>query len=139
MVKTCSSCKKEKSFSEFHRRGSNGYQSICKLCRATDDQDRYLRTAKHHSAVRSRRRAALIVWSQTLKEGRPCADCGGVFHPIAMQWDHVGTDKKINVADAVKRGWSKARILAEIAKCELVCSNCHAIRTWQRRRERDVA
>jgi hypothetical protein len=65
-------------------------------------------------------------------------DCGGSFHPAAMQWDHIGTDKRINISDAVHKGWSRARILTEIAKCELVCSNCHAVRTWTRRQQRDV-
>ena len=55
-------------------------------------------------------------------------DCGGTFHPAAMQWDHVGTDKTINIADVIRIGWSQRRILTEIDKCELVCANC-AVRT----------
>ncbi len=34
---------------------------------------------------------------------------------------------------AVQRSMSKRRVLEEIAKCELVCANCHAIRTMHRR------
>jgi hypothetical protein len=69
-----------------------------------------------------------------LKSG-PCTDCGGIFHPAAMQWDHTGSDKLADVSDAVSKLWSKARILAEIDKCELVCANCHAVRTYTRRME----
>ena len=50
-----------------------------------------------------------------------------------MQWDHLpGTQKLMNLADIVHIGATRERILAEIAKCELVCANCHAIRTYTR-------
>jgi hypothetical protein len=126
-VKTCPSCEKEKPFSDFHRRGPTGYQGICKLCRKADDKDRYEKDPQRHAKVRRQRDAEILVWATALKEGAPCVDCGGSFHPAAMQWDHIGTDKRINISDAVHKGWSRARILTEIAKCELVCSNCHAV------------
>jgi hypothetical protein len=132
-------CGKKKLITEFHRRGPNGYQSWCKLCRKVDDGARYLATSEYHAKVRRSREAELAAWAQSLKEKRPCVDCGHSFHPVVMQWDHTGTDKKINISDAVKRGWSKAHILAEIAKCELVCANCHALRTWLRGRKRAIA
>jgi hypothetical protein len=47
-----------------------------------------------------------------------------------MDFDHVGEDKLMNIAKMAGLSW--ARIEAEIAKCEVVCSNCHRIRTWQR-------
>ncbi len=34
--------------------------------------------------------------------------------------------KEVMVSDAVRRGWSRRRIEAEIAKCEVLCANCHA-------------
>ena len=64
-----------------------------------------------------------------LKDG-PCTDCGGRFPPECMDWDHL-RDKKFDLANANTR--SPASILAEIAKCELVCANCHRIRTKGRR------
>jgi hypothetical protein len=47
-----------------------------------------------------------------------------------MQWDHPPGTKKVAPVSALYRG-KRARVLAEIAKCELVCANCHAIRTYQ--------
>ena len=61
----------------------------------------------------------------------PCADCGGVFPPYVMDFDHVTGEKELNVSRALRV--SVARMLAEIAKCEVVCSNCHRIRTYERR------
>ena len=61
-------------------------------------------------------------------------DCGGSFHFRAMHWDHIGNDKEENVSVMVLRGLGRKKILAEIAKCELVCANCHAVRTYKRER-----
>lgn len=130
--KSCCECKLRKPLTEFHRRGE-GHQAICKTCRRRDDRDRYDLDSVRHGDVRRRRRLWLGEWAFEYKRDKPCTDCGVSFHPAAMQWDHIGDDKEMNVSDAVRHGRSKERILAEIAKCELVCANCHAVRTYERR------
>lgn len=73
-----------------------------------------------------------------LKSSRLCADCGGQFHPAAMTFDHLpGTTKRSEVSALLQSGYRKV-LLDEIAKCELVCANCHAVRTFLRRSERDL-
>ena len=69
------------------------------------------------------------------KRDKACADCGTVFPPAAMEWDHLpGVDKLSDVSSlVVSRHCCKRVILAEIAKCELVCANCHAVRSEERR------
>ena len=72
-------------------------------------------------------------WLNGLKSG-PCTDCGGTFPSCAMTWDHLpGSIKLFEIGP--NWSYSKQRILAEIDKCELVCANCHAIRTYNRKRE----
>lgn len=61
----------------------------------------------------------------------PCADCGNLFPPCAMDFDHVDGEKFSGVAEM--KSYSMERIKEEIAKCDIVCSNCHRIRTFQRR------
>lgn len=65
-----------------------------------------------------------------LKEASPCSDCK-IFYPCyVMDYDHRNpADKLIGVAGLVSRGNKWERIEAEIAKCDLVCANCHRIRT----------
>jgi len=58
-------------------------------------------------------------------------DCGGRFHPVAMDFDHV-QEKTLSVGTLVSAGFSEKRIEEEISKCELVCANCHRIRTYKR-------
>ena len=49
-----------------------------------------------------------------------------------MQWDHLpGRPKTGDLANLIRKH-NKRRILDEIEKCELVCANCHAVRTLGR-------
>jgi len=66
-------------------------------------------------------------------KNNPCVDCGGRFHPCAMDFDHLdGTTKRATVSELVSKAKPLEVILAEVAKCELVCSNCHRVRTFTR-------
>ncbi len=67
-------------------------------------------------------------WMDGLKN-RPCEDCDKSFPPYVMDWDHVRGEKKFVLSATLANNISRERILAEIAKCDLVCANCHRIRT----------
>jgi hypothetical protein len=70
-----------------------------------------------------------------IKAGRPCADCGETFPPYVMHWDHLpGHVKVADVGTMVSGGWNREAIRNEMKKCELVCANCHVMRTVQRAR-----
>jgi hypothetical protein len=49
-----------------------------------------------------------------------------------MQWDHLPGAPKLGDISSGLRSFSREEVLQEIAKCELVCANCHAIRTFRR-------
>lgn len=61
----------------------------------------------------------------------PCSDCKGTFSPCAMDFDHVADDKEFAIGSR-GRYVSLDDLFTEIEKCEVVCSNCHRIRTWKR-------
>ena len=66
-----------------------------------------------------------------IKENNPCAECG-VFYPhYMMEFDHVRGGKKFNIGNS--HGHSLEELLDEIDKCEVVCANCHRMRTYLRR------
>ena len=60
----------------------------------------------------------------------PCLDCGKRYPPYVMHFDHVKGEKKFNLSQAAAKATGLAKVLEEIAKCEIVCANCHAERTW---------
>jgi len=85
-------------------------------------------------ARRRQRLSATIAWNRELKQATPCAGCGGTFHPDAMSWDHLpGTVKLDDISNLIRRRFRRQVIIEEMAKCELVCANCHAVRTFERR------
>jgi hypothetical protein len=66
------------------------------------------------------------------KESLPCMDCLVYYPHYVMDFDHVAGEKLGNVSALAKRG-SRKKLWGEIEKCELVCSNCHRTRTFNRR------
>jgi len=64
---------------------------------------------------------------------RPCADCGGSFAPCAMDFDHRDPSSKRSAVTRMIGRAGTARILDEVAKCDIVCANCHRLRTFVRR------
>lgn len=70
----------------------------------------------------------LLIWSL---KNKPCTDCHLEYPPYVMQFDHVRGEKYKAVGQLTKR----TEIFEEVKKCEVVCANCHAIRTWERRNQ----
>jgi len=83
------------------------------------------RTVKNNRLIRLRNK----LYIDGVKGTNPCADCGVSYPPYIMQFDHIVDGKRGNVADMARSGFSIENLKAEIAKCELVCANCHAERT----------
>jgi hypothetical protein len=134
-LKLCPRCGEVKPLTAFSKNPSRkaGVHSICKACRRFNDHERYERIqgrSIEYQPLRSER--GRRKWLRSLKEGRPCADCGRVFLPEAMQWDHKPGFEKLFEISAAYAGWTREAVLAEIAKCDLVCTNCHIIRTFAR-------
>ena len=66
-----------------------------------------------------------------IKEKSICQDCKQKYPHYVMDFDHVSGEKVGNVS-RMMRSHSWEEVLQEVEKCELVCSNCHRERTWQR-------
>lgn len=69
-------------------------------------------------------------------KSRPCADCGVRYPPYVMDLDHV-RGKKVRNVGLIKTYATTAVLRAEIAKCEVVCANCHRIRSHNRRETKE--
>jgi hypothetical protein len=134
-MKYCPRCDQVKPLSAFARHAGrrDGLQPYCKSCRAEIDHERYEREVGRlvpRSFQRSERGRG--AWLTSLKQGRPCTDCGRVYPHQVMQWDHRPGFEKLGEISVDFWGRSRQEILAEIAKCDLVCANCHTIRTFER-------
>ena len=81
-----------------------------------------------HQELACRRRiyADRRVFIDSLKDV-PCHDCGGKYPPYVMDFDHVNGEKRRVLSRMAH--YSPERILEEAAKCDVVCANCHRIRS----------
>lgn len=59
----------------------------------------------------------------------PCFDCKDWFLPWQMEFDHLPAFKKMW---GIHRVPNDRVLFNEIAKCQLVCANCHRNRTYER-------
>lgn len=87
-------------------------------------------TYMQKAAVNKKKQRAELRAIISKAKDKPCADCGTKYPSYVMQFDHIGK-KNFSIANAVN-GIAKERLLHEISLCEVVCANCHAIRTHKR-------
>lgn len=144
--KTCQLCEVEKPATDFHKMKSSedGLHPYCKQCKKEyasklyeNDKERILMVkAKWRDVVAASANMArreLRAYNRKLLDelkSVPCADCKNSFDSVCMDFDHL-ENKRFTISQCVH--YTTATLLAEIDKCEVVCANCHRIRTRDRR------
>lgn len=83
------------------------------------DKERKLRKQRERHA---RTRAKLAEY----KASRGCADCGEEDSRV-LQFHHRG-DKRFQISHYVGLAWDT--LMREVAKCDILCANCHIKRHW---------
>lgn len=126
MKKTCSTCKEEKHLSDFRKdqSRSDGYRSDCKLCARSYHQSKY--TERYGEKARQRvqtNRDANKIKILEIKLANPCLFCKE-SEPICLDFHHPESEEKeFGIANNTSRKWEQVE--KEIAKCVVLCSNCH--------------
>lgn len=97
-----------------------------------DGQTHYQRNKQQYMDRVKQRQSDMNLSLRSLKSAVGCVDCGNKDWRV-LDYDHLPEfTKSIGISKAVGLGWSLIRIMEEIKKCEVVCSNCHRIRTLTR-------
>jgi len=126
-MKVCTSCAQELPIEKFKKRGgrqSHTYYSMCNRCL-------YIKYTRPLVEQKTKE-----IHKYQMEKG--CADCGYNAHPAALEFDHTpGTEKKFNIGEEIGNR-SREALWEEIAKCDVVCANCHAIRTATRRQRVEI-
>ena len=107
--------------------------NYCRPCRSDYKREHYLANKQRYVDQARAQKQRLSIerngYLLGLFAANPCADCGET-NPVVLEFDHL-RDKCFNIGSALPyRNWKS--ILAEIAKCEVVCANCHRKRTASR-------
>lgn len=129
-MKKCIKCAELKEVSEFYDRAVKK-SNTCKSC-AKDYAKKYnslLGSKLKRSARRKKERQYVQAYIKNIKN-KPCLDCGVLYPPCVMEFDHVRGKKKERLSRMLSATLNTVK--AEIEKCELVCANCHRIRTQKR-------
>lgn len=142
ILRPCSHCQALKPLVEFSPRTAGGHIAACRSCMGGYQSKRYYRDVEksrktaRESAIKIRTPKQVFV--NAIKAATPCTDCGRFFPAVCMDFDHLpGSDKVADVAQMANgTQYSLAAIEREIAKCEIVCANCHRIRTSKRPKHR---
>jgi hypothetical protein len=134
-TKKCPRCKVDKSVEQFNWKNKGiKLQAHCKICQAECSSKWYYKNSGRLKEKASKRNQAMRLSASKYlidyKESLPCVDCGGRFPHYVMDFDHIAKDKIACVSRMKSR--SLKIIINEIDKCELICSNCHRARTWNR-------
>ena len=142
-MRACTKCGELKPLDQFPpvRRGEPKLQSWCRDCFAEANARNY---RKNHQREKTRllrqvaeRRAEVREKIIEYLHEHPCVDCGE-RDIVVLEFDHIG-EKLGNISALANGGRSWATILAEIAKCEVRCANCHRLKTLQRSSPRRAA
>lgn len=117
-LKECAECGCLKRHDAFRLYRGRTRAAICRACR----NDRH-----------KQKQAVLREPVNAYKNSRGCADCGWNGHPGALDLDHrPGEDKVHAVSQMIARLRPLEEIMAEVAKCDVVCARCHRLRTLRR-------
>lgn len=132
-MKRCPSCSVAKPYSEYNKALSrkDGVQSICRECGRRKSKEGYVRNRPAFRERAKAQRKREMEYVASLKS-KPCMDCGGTFHFAAMDFDHRDSNEKIGTVSYMAGQINRKALDEEIAKCDLVCSNCHRVRTFNR-------
>lgn len=105
--------------------------------RNADDQKaaskrHYLANKARYLERNKRYRKNLSRYVNRLKEEKPCADCKKNYPYYVMDFDHLEGVDKIGIISYLCKTGRIGAMKKEILKCEVVCANCHRIRTHTR-------
>jgi hypothetical protein len=136
-TKVCSRCGKEKPLSSFKPNVSrpDGVQGWCSKCDSHYHKEYYKKNkARWKSKYRKSRKEARVrnrEYVYSVLSNARCADCGTTDVRI-LEFDHVNGKKIDNISAMVSNAAAVDTIASEIDKCDIVCANCHRIRTLER-------
>jgi hypothetical protein len=125
--KECSDCGKSSTETAFPPR----HGRICRACLATRGRNYYHKNKGNGTLHFERTRKERLDMLSDYLYDRGCLDCGTTDIRV-LEFDHVRDKKIMSVSEMLRNHWAWDKIQSEIDKCDIVCANCHRIRTYTR-------
>jgi hypothetical protein len=126
-TKVCSNCKIEKSLDDFlwKNKSKNLKHSRCGECYKEIRKKSYEKNKDYYLKKNVRLRKHNAEWYIDYKNDKSCLVCGE-SESVCLDFHHLnGKDKDFSVSNMMYSTYSKEKIMKEIEKCVILCSNCH--------------
>jgi len=130
--KKCIRCKILRNPSSFANNSNWTKHTICKTCHNKYASEHYRKNKSKYKENLRRRQKIAHDFINDIKSKNPCKDCGKKYPFYIMEFDHRNPNTKRDAVSKLRRHCSHKTISKEIAKCDLLCSNCHQARTYLR-------
>lgn len=114
--KVCRYCGIDKPIDEFPSAGGDYKRCKCNVC---------------YVAMKTKRKRKIAASVEDIKKNLQCKNCGNDDFRV-LDFHHKN-DKEFNISEASTKGYGNKKIFEEIAKCEVLCSNCHRILHYEER------
>ena len=123
-MKRCTKCGELKPASEYNKKKSR-LDCYCRECNKIRQREWYSANRTKKVAYSKARmkviRKKVKVWIESIKQCRGCAVCDEGC-AACLDFHHPG-EKEFSICQ--RRDVSLARVMSEVAKCILLCANCH--------------
>ena len=136
MLKKCNRCKEEKSLECFSKNSTrkDGLCNFCKECSNKYKKKHYAQNRSDYIAKAKANRDKVVEWFREYKSQLACEICGE-NHPATLDFHHLDSEEKDRGLAELARTSSKQRVLEEMKKCVVWCSNCHRKHHWNEHEE----
>lgn len=135
-MKKCASCLQNKPLSEFHRERAtkDGFYAYCKSCQLIANKKHRIKNIERYrmlarERVAKSRNKKKFLYCEFLSQ-HECIDCKE-NNILVLEPDHL-ENKRYNISTMLGGAMKWETVAEELAKCEIVCRNCHIIRTHKR-------
>lgn len=126
-MKVCTICKIEKEDTEFNwkNKEKGKLQSNCRACQKIMKDRHYQNNKDFYYERNKKRKQDYRDWFSELRTTLCCERCDE-NHPAVLDFHHKDpSEKEGNIGAMIHGACSKDKILEEISKCIVLCSNCH--------------
>ena len=122
----CTKCKEEKDSSEFCKRTNSktGFQPACKSCMNLAYRVTRAKSSGRYKQVQKDREEMYVKRYQDWKATLKCSVCPE-NSPCCLEFHHTDPSEKENTVSNMVRCSSWDTLMLEVAKCVVLCSNCH--------------
>jgi L-lysine 2,3-aminomutase len=127
----CCLCKEEKPESEFVWRNAalGKRHEVCKECQREKSKKHYHANKQVYFDKKKEYIRETQSKMRQYKAAKGCVDCGETDHRC-LDFDHIDPGTKVGNVATLARKWSYEKLLSEMEKCQVRCSNCHRKRTY---------